>query len=219
MLILSGIIVTLGAVLPSLAWLIFFLKEDIHPEPKRLILYAVSLGALSTIPALLFQVGAQVLSSVFASGLLAVILLAFSEEFFKFFAVWLGIRRDPSFDEPIDAMIYMVAAALGFALVENLFIIGGVFGSISLMSASSTLNVLMLRFVGATLLHVLASALLGFYWAKKRIGFGIFMATVIHSIFNYLILIFPENSLLYAGIFLIFAAFFVFQDFDKLKAV
>jgi RsiW-degrading membrane proteinase PrsW (M82 family) len=210
----------LGAVLPSLAWLLFFLKEDVRPEPKRLILYALSLGALSTIPALLFQVGAQVLlSNVFTSGLLAVILLALSEEFFKFLVVWLGIRRDPAFDEPIDAMVYMVAAALGFAMLENLFIIGGSFQSLSFVSASSTLHVIVLRFVGATLLHVLASALLGFYWAKKKIGLGLLVATFVHAVFNYLILTFPEGSFFYTAVFLILAAFFVLQDFDKLKIV
>ncbi len=217
MFFLTGILITIGAILPSFAWLIFFLREDVHPEPKKLILYALSLGALSTVPALLLQIGIQEVLNVLIVNLPIVILLAFSEELFKFLAVWLGIRRNPSFDEPVDAMVYMIAAALGFAMVENLFIIGSVLDNISLASLSSTLNVLILRFVGATLLHVVSSAFLGFYWAKRRVGLGLVVATLVHSIFNYLILVFPDNSLLYAGIFIIFVSFFVFQDFEKLK--
>lgn len=218
MLLVVGILITVGAVLPSLAWLLFFLREDVHPEPKRLIIYVFSLGAISTIPVLIVQVGLQEFLNVYLTNLPAVVLLAFSEEIFKFLAAWIGVRRDPSFDEPIDAMIYMIAAALGFATIENLFIIGNVLDSLSLASLSSATNILLLRFVGATLLHVLASALLGFYWAKRKIGLGLIVATVIHSAFNYLILVFPNNNLLYASLFLVVAAFFVFQDFEKLKA-
>lgn len=219
MLVLIGVLVTVGTILPSLAWLFFFLKEDVHPEPKRLIIYVFSLGAISTIPVLLVQFGLQEFLNIFLTNLPAVVLLALSEEIFKFLAAWFGTRKDPAFDEPIDAMIYMVAAALGFATIENLFIIGNVLESISPAALSSALNILLLRFVGATLLHVLASAFLGFYWAKNKIGFGLIAATAIHSVFNYLILVFPNNNLLYASLFLVVAAFFVFQDFEKLKTV
>ncbi len=206
-----------GAVLPSLAWLFFFLREDVHPEPKRLIVYVLSLGALSTIPALFFQFGAQEFLKIFFINFPAVVLLAFSEELFKFLAAWVGVRKNPAFDEPIDAMIYMIAAALGFAMIENLFVIGSAVEGISLTSLFTASNILILRFVGATLLHVLSSSFLGFYWAKGKLAFGILTATLVHSAFNYLILIFPNNSLLYAALFLLIAAFFVFQDFERLK--
>ena len=41
------------------------------------------------------------------------------EEFFKFLPVWLVAARLKEFDEPMDGIIYAVAAALGFATVEN----------------------------------------------------------------------------------------------------
>ncbi|MBI4034201.1 MAG: PrsW family intramembrane metalloprotease [Candidatus Brennerbacteria bacterium] len=219
MVILAGTLVTLGAILPSLAWLFFFLREDVHPEPKRLIAYVFSLGALSTIPVLFVQVGLQEFLQVFLTNLPAVVLLAFSEELFKFLAAWFGTKKDPAYDEPVDAMIYMVAAALGFAAVENLFIIGGVLDSAAIAPVASATSIILLRFVGATLLHVLASALLGYYWAKRNAAWGLIVATAVHSVFNYLILAIPVGNLLYAGLFLVVAAFFVFQDFEKLKTV
>lgn len=219
MLVLAGILIMVGAILPSLAWLVFFLREDVHPEPKRLIVYVLSLGALSTIPALLAQFGIQELLSVLVVNLPAVVLLAFSEEIFKFLAAWFGVRKNPAFDEPMDGMIYMVAAALGFAMIENLFVIGSALEGISLISFTTASNILILRFVGATFLHVLSSTFVGFYWAQGKTAFGLFVATLVHSAFNYMVLIFPNNNLLYAALFLIVAAFFVFQDFEKLKTV
>jgi protease PrsW len=217
MFLLAGLLITVGAILPSLAWLFFFLKEDVHPEPKKLIIYVFSLGALSTVPVLLVQFGFQEFLNIFLTNLPAVIILAFSEEIFKFLAAWLGVKGDSAFDEPMDAMIYMIAAALGFATIENLFIIGNVLDGVSLSALYSAGSILLLRFVGATLLHVLASAFMGFYWAKGKLGLGLLTATGIHAAFNYLILSFPNNNLLYASLFLIVAAFFVFQDFEKLK--
>ena len=120
----------------------------------------------------------------------------------------------------------MITAALGFAMIENLFIASGVFdpteSSETLIAAG---GILLVRFVGATLLHVLTAGVIGFYWAKgmkqKRIASlvlrGIIFATLIHAIFNHLVLRFEESNLLYASVFLIIASFFVFQDFEKLK--
>jgi len=107
---------------------------------------------------------------------------------------------------------------LGFAAIENLFIAADTFRGATAASLGATGNVLLLRFVGATLLHVLASGLLGFYWVKRKVGAGITVATVTHGIFNYLILSFENTNLLYATIFLVVAMFFLFQDFERLKA-
>ncbi|KKU93805.1 MAG: Membrane protein [Candidatus Jorgensenbacteria bacterium GW2011_GWA1_48_13] len=214
-----SLFILLIAVLPSLAWLVFFLKEDLHPEPKRLLFLTFAAGALSTIPALLFQIFfestplASVLGPIFA-----LVILALIEEVSKFGAAYFAIAGDENFDEPVDAMIYMITAALGFAAIENLFIASSTFSVVTAASIFDTGQVLLLRFVGATLLHVLASGLLGFYWAKRKISTGLTVATVTHGIFNYLILSFENANLLYATIFLVLAMFFLFQDFEKLKA-
>lgn len=211
--------------MPSLAWLFFFLKEDVHPEPKRLIIYTFSVGALITVPALIIQIVFQNYLSTFIEVILIVVVLAFIEELSKFLAAYLAIHKNSAFDEPVDAMIYMITAALGFAAVENLFILSNVLTAATFTSLSQAASVLLLRSVGATLLHVLASGLLGFYWARGKLETrvapflvkGVIIATLVHAIFNYLILKFESSNLLYAGVFLIVASFFVLQDFEKLK--
>ncbi|MEK7464591.1 MAG: PrsW family glutamic-type intramembrane protease [Patescibacteria group bacterium] len=226
MFIVITIFTALAAILPGLVWLLFFLREDIHPEPKKLILYTFAMGALATIPVLITQVASQgVFLSLSHEIIILIVILALIEEIFKFAAAYWAINKNPEFNEPIDAMIYMIAAALGFATTENLFVIGNVISSPDGFSTSSAASLLLLRFVGATLLHVLASSLVGYYWARGKkermvgsfVTRGIIIATIVHALFNYLILRFQSNNLLYASIFLVFAGFFVLQDFEKLK--
>lgn len=167
-------IVLLAAFAPALVWLLFFLREDaVHPEPRRLIAKVFAAGALASIPTFLVQSGFDALLR--GEFVVLVILLALVEEFFKFGAAWLVVRRDRAFDEPLDAMIYMVVASLGFATVENVFITGSAYPlSASLgafLVAGGALTTLTYRFLGATLLHVLASSLLGYAWARGLVPF------------------------------------------------
>ncbi len=218
------LIVILVALFPAFVWLWFFLKEDLHPEPKRLILYTFCVGAIITMPVLFLQVLFQELYlSFFFSTLISIIGLALIEEVFKFFAAFSAVNSDKRFDEPIDAMIYSIVAALGFATVENLFIAANAFDSYgSLVSISQTM---LLRFVGATLLHALASSVVGYYWARARIlgkffpsiFLGLLYATILHGVFNYLVLHFQYHNLFYPTLFLVFVALFVLHNFEVLK--
>jgi len=213
--------------IPSFAWLFFFLKEDIHPEPKKMIALVFFFGALSTFFALGFQFALRaVLSSVQIGqyDILAFLGFGLIEETLKFLAAYLVVRKSKFFDEPIDAMIYMITASLGFALVENIAIMSNV------KALSEAFNVITLRFVGATLLHALSSGLVGYYWAKsllkiKKLGIGnwelgilkgLILATLLHTIFNYLIMV-SKEIIIYPTIFLIIAALFIFWDFEKIK--
>lgn len=215
-----------ASAIPAIAWILFFLKEDTHPEPKKLIMYTFALGGLISIPTLATQVIFQKLTLAISPNNIPVLIigLALIEEVFKFVAANWSVGKSSAIDEPVDAMIYMVAAALGFATIENLFIVSNQL-DISSAGILNGLSALSLRFVGATLLHTLSSALLGFYWAKGRFGgnlrnslaAGLLVATAVHALFNYLVLNFQDKNLLYPSLFLLVAAFFVLNDFEKLK--
>ena len=118
-------------------------------------------------------------------------------------------------------MIYMVVAALGFATVENIGAVHATPEGLTLLG--NIFETISFRFVGATLLHVLASALVGFYWAKSIRGFGarsillrgIVFATILHSFFNYLIL--SYGNIAYAIIAVVIVGFFMLNDFEKLR--
>ena len=224
--IFSYVLTFVLATVPAIIWLIFFLREDTHPEPKRLVALAFMTGAVASIPVL----GLQILFQKFVASplhnfLFLIFGLAVIEEVFKFLAARISVGNDPAFDEPVDAMIYMITAALGFATIENLFIVGGELSSLTIASVLTAVSTLGFRFIGATLLHSLASGIVGFTWAqgkiKKRVGryvaVGLVVATLIHAAFNLLVYQFQDVNMLYPSLFLVCAALFVLKDFDILK--
>ena len=206
--------------LPAFAWLIFYLEEDPHPEPKKLVFETFLAGAIVTFVVLGIQLQINDWinnNDVTQSGFFAFLLLAMVEEFFKFAAAYLIINKHPlDFDEPVDAMIYLIVAALGFAAVENIAAVS--------RSGNIAFETTTLRFIGATLLHTLSSGLLGYYWMRSILfkkwnilikGFG--LAVLLHAVFNYLIIRF--EPVVIPTIFLIIAALFVLADFEKLKHI
>src|SRR3989344_5601954 len=113
----------LGGILPALIWLAFWLREDYkHPEPRGLILKTFLLGMGAVILVLPFQKAIDILLTgmAFATILLWVIL----EEVFKFGGAYIGGLKSIEDNEPVDPIIYMITAALGFVALENaLFIL------------------------------------------------------------------------------------------------
>lgn len=211
--------------LPSFAWLLFFLREDArHPEPKKMLILAFFGGAFATLVA--FFVELKVSDFISGFGVqpytpASFLALSAVEEILKFtVVVWL-IGRSRYFDEPIDAMIYLVTAALGFAAVENIAALIGP------LSDSSALNLVFgtaaLRFIGATLLHSLAAGLVGYYWARGRAhgqiftfaAEGLVFASVIHAIFNFLI--YNQPTVIVPTVFLLLIGLLVLNDFEELK--
>jgi len=190
-----------GGVLPALAWLWFWMREDKrNPEPRRVIALAFLAGMITVGVVIPIQ---QAVAAFLAST--TVIFMAWSiiEEVAKYLAARLTVLRSKENDEPIDSVIYMVAVALGFAAAENaLFLLSPISGE----SFSESLLTGNLRFVGAMLLHVLSSAVIGVFLAfafyksrraKRLYGLlGVILAALLHSLFNFLILNTAEEHLL-----------------------
>lgn len=197
-----------AGVLPALLWLWFWLKEDReHPEPRTLITLAFCGGMITALAAVpveksIFALAAESLSiggmnydQVLAAHPSLVVLFAGTEELFKYLAVALIALGSRYFDEPIDALVYMITVALGFSAMENsLYFLNTVTDSglvLGLLNGN-------LRFIGATLLHVASSAFIGiamglaFYHSMgvRIIAslFGILAATALHASFNFSII-------------------------------
>jgi len=201
----------LFGIIPSLIWLTFFLLEDNKkPEPKRMILYVFIAGGLSTALAALPELYIQEIfgiRGIEASSPIFLFSFALIEELAKFIAVYALVRRSKFFDEWTDGMVYMITAALGFAALEN---------ALNLFGTDLIVQVTLIRGIGATLLHALSSALVGFYWMRKRVIEGLFFATILHGVFNFLILKLAGIEV-YASLLLLLAAIIVFHDFEVLK--
>ena len=198
-------------IIPSLVWLTFFMLEDRKkPEPSRMVLYVFIAGGLSTALAALPELYIQRLftaHSIVASSPIFLFSFGLIEELAKFLAVYIVVKRSKFFDEWTDGMVYMITAALGFAALEN---------ALNLIGTDFIVQVTIVRGIGATLLHALASALVGFYWMRRRIPEGLLFAAILHGVFNLLILKLPGIEV-YASILLLLAAIIVFHDFEILK--
>lgn len=217
---------------PSLIWLYFYARKDCHPEPKSLLAQTFLMGIIISPVAILLQLSFNQLASI-VSGIdpatiqntsYFFIWAAVVEEVIKFYAIRMLIMRSSEFDEPVDAMIYMITAGLGFAAMENILVMFRVFPD----GTQTTLATWALRFTGATLLHALSSGLLGYFLAmswffqehkKKLILIGLIIATVFHFTFNTLLSAFDNRvtGLAYSTALLLIMAFLVSVLFDKIK--
>ena len=104
---ISLISVLILAVLPSLVWLFFYLKEDPHPEP-RYWLFIIFLMGVALAPLVISL--EMTLNKIFnffiffslESGLLMFIIAPLVEETAKYGMVHLALNKNPVLDEPVD---------------------------------------------------------------------------------------------------------------------
>jgi RsiW-degrading membrane proteinase PrsW (M82 family) len=215
----------LGGILPALVWLMFWLREDKkNPEPKRLIARTFFFGMLSVLAVLPFQKWVE--SEYGHNMLIALFLWATVEELFKLIAAYFGGLRSKEDNEAIDPIIYMITAALGFVALENtLFIMGPLLGE-DLPRTIITGN---LRFMGASLLHVITSGLIGvalaftFYkrrWAKVPfVASGLVVAIIAHTTFNVLILKWGQSGTILSFVSVWIGVVLLLLTFERTKAL
>ena len=186
----------MGGILPVLIWLWFWLREDkLHPEPRKYIFLAFIFGAISAI--LVLPVEEFLAKFLPVAGLLPIVVFSFAEEIFKYFGAYFSSLRKKYMDEPIDAVIYMITIALGFAALENtLFLMHSI--KVTGGDISQAFLVGNMRFIGATLLHTISSGVIGLFIAlsfykrqalkKRYLLTGIILSVALHSFFNFFII-------------------------------
>lgn len=184
-----AIIYALAAgIIPALIWLFFWTQEDRSQEPKSLLVKVFLGGMLGTIVALF---GEKLIATLISNPSIKYLFWAAFEEIVKLLVVAVIAFRSANFDEPVDAMIYCVTAALGFAALENTLFILSPFATGDFAEGIITGN---LRFIGATLIHVISSGIIGFGvgytyykgWFSKTLSIVIctIVAIIVHTVFN-----------------------------------
>lgn len=214
--------ILMGA-LPPIIWLIFWLREDDTPEPRSLIISLFLAGAISVIAALF---GEKFIATMGYSESMKYMLWAGLEEVFKFailVTVALGAKSN---DEPIDAMMYCITIALGFAALENILFVMGPFAQGNVASGLITGN---MRAIGATLVHTVSTACIGFTYGylfyhgkfSKFIALvvGLVAAIAIHSAFNLSVIEGHSNDTLRAFAWIWGAVVIMIVLFEEIKLV
>jgi protease PrsW len=242
---LNFIYALLAGILPAFIWLYFWTREDLlHPEPRTLLAACFLGGSLTVVLAILaeryvglrfpdaseflvlFKSTKELINVSFTGQEIRYILWAAIEEVLKFIIVAVIALRSRSNDEPIDAVIYCVTAALGFAALENLLFVFG-----PLASGNVSLGVLTgsMRFIGATIVHTVCSGLVGFF-----IGFafyrgrtfkisaaliGLILASALHAAFNLSIINSAPGDALKSFAWFWGAVIILIILFEEIKAV
>jgi len=192
-----------------------YFRDKYEKEPIKLLLLALFLGALTVIPIMLLESFlnsfTQIFSGLAAAAWNAFIVAAFSEELFKFIALYLLIWKSPEFNEKFDGIVYAAFISLGFAGVENvLYVMGNGFGTgIS-------------RALTAVPAHAIFGITMGFYlgmakfYEKKRYQLkmkALLYPIILHGIYDFILFTQIE------WLILVFAGFLVFLYISGLKRI
>ena len=182
----------LAAVFPSILILIYIFKQDQFPEPKGIVFKTFVLGASITL-ALDLLIGDvdQYAEKYFVGETLyffdSFIRAAFLEEFFKMLVIIFYCTRKDEFDEPMDGLIYGVAASIGFATYENI-------QYVLYYLKEPSFEIAWLRAYTAVPMHALCGVMMGFLitqsiFEKKynypNLILALLIPVGIHGIYNY----------------------------------
>lgn len=180
------------AFVPIWLWLYFLGREESHSESIFRLVGIFLLGLLALVLSYYSEAGLELLGVTAETAPGAYYFYsAVIEEVAKFLVIFLLVFLWRFYHTPIDAMIYMGVASLGFAFFENI----GVLCSSALLGSGTLAMISGLRFLGANFLHLLASVLIGFGYAMTLVSrrllpllLSFVFAVNLHFLYNMLII-------------------------------
>jgi RsiW-degrading membrane proteinase PrsW (M82 family) len=117
----------------------------------------------------------------------AFIVAGFTEELFKFLALYLLVWRSPSFNEKFDGIVYAVFVSLGFAAVENvMYVMDGGY------------QTAIVRAITAVPAHALFGITMGYYfgiahmYSELRSSYlikALLMPILLHGIYDFILMV------------------------------
>ncbi len=211
-----------SGLVPAIFWLWFWLRED-KKSPEPLLLIAITfIAGMAVVP---LALPLQKLAIDLYTGTNLIFAWVVIEETLKYALAVAIILWNRAIDEPIDMIIYMITIALGFAALENTLFLLSPLTSGDYLNSTLTGS---FRFLGATLLHVLASGTVGVFLAfafyKGRFTqimfgmLGLCLAIVLHALFNFFIIGASGETILGVFLFVWIGIIALFLLFEKVKA-
>lgn len=158
---------TLLALLPSLAVLVYIYKKDKkEKEPIRLLISCFILGVVASLPMVVVEgIEDAILGEMSTAGSVGYALVdgfivaGLTEEFFKRLFLKSKTWKNKYFDCMFDGIVYSVFVSLGFATLENLFYVfeGGI-------------GVALLRMFTSIPGHTCFAVFMGYYYSKAKLA-------------------------------------------------
>lgn len=211
----------LAGLVPALFWVWFWLRED-NQRPEPYFLIAISfIAGMAVVP---MALPLQKLAIELYDGDNIFVIWVVVEELLKYAVALAIIFWNREVNEPIDMIIYLIVLALGFAALENALFI---FNPLVMGSYLDSVLTGGFRFLGASLLHVLASGTVGVflalsYYRSKAVQvlsgtLGLLVAIVLHALFNFFIMDASGETILAVFLFVWMGIILLFLLFEKIK--
>jgi RsiW-degrading membrane proteinase PrsW (M82 family) len=200
---------------PVVALLFFFwVKDRYERDPLKYLLLTLGAGVVSAIPVVIVEM-LWVFTSYDISALtigelsfVTFVAIGLTEEFFKALAFFIPVYWSKHFNEPYDGIMYGVAAALGFAGIENVMYV--------LMGGVPTAFI---RAITAVPAHAMFGLFIGYFagrakFAKRKwvkpflILTGFLIAVFLHGLYD-LIAMWPRHQLAWLWLFPLLAVMVV----------
>jgi RsiW-degrading membrane proteinase PrsW (M82 family) len=182
------LIISIAPVFIILVYIYF--RDKYEKEPVGLLLKGLLFGAIIMIPILavetLLQKAGRAIDDLAGAAYTAFVVAAFTEELFKFLAVYILIWRNKNFNEKFDGIVYAVFVSLGFAAVENIFYVFEYGSSVGFIRAVTSVPA-----------HALFGIYMGFYlgiakfFPERRISSirkALLVPILFHGIYDFLLL-------------------------------
>jgi RsiW-degrading membrane proteinase PrsW (M82 family) len=220
------------AILPVLIIFYYVYKRNKFPEPPRIVLVTFLLGIGTTFPLEILIIAVEGFAESLNLGIessnffMSFIRAAFLEELMKFFVIIFYCLHLDHFEEPMDALVYGVAASLGFAVIENWeYVLGASKDGIEYAK-----DVALIRSFTAVPLHALAGVFMGFFLMdaifqkhnrKFYLFLSLFFPVCLHGLYD--LILFSEGiSDYYIYILLVvflIRAYFIFSKESKAQLI
>ena len=213
---MSILLASLAPVVIILLYIYF--RDKYEKEPIRLLIKTLVSGAVIVVPVIL--VGRLLLSIMPSMGTVAsaayhaFLVAGFTEEIFKFLALYLLIWKSPSFNEKFDGIVYAVFVSLGFAAVENvMYVLDGGY------------HTAIVRAITAVPAHALFGITMGYYFGiahmyselrKSYLLRALLIPIVLHGIYDFILMVEVDWLL---TIFIIYVVYLYVTGIKKLKTL
>lgn len=215
------------SLLPTFVILFYiYSRKKYEQEPTGLLIKSFILGALSTLPVIVFNLLAGIDSNTgnhFTSALIESFLTAaVPEELSKFLMLYLLVWNDRNFYERFDGIIYSVFISMGFATLENVVYV-----------LNSGMGTAISRAITAVPAHALFGVAMGFYFSyakflPERKNYYLFkciaLPVLMHGFYDFILMwqvnLFQQKPVAAACLSLIFLVFLILlwiQGFKKIK--
>jgi protease PrsW len=201
-------------------WYVYH-KDKYEREPKGLIVTTFFLGVAVAVPAGLIEylfewgTGIPMSGNLLGAFVGSFFIVAPVEEVAKYLAVRVKAYRAAAFNEVMDGIVYSVAAALGFATIENIFYVFQFGTATGLFRAFFSVP-----------LHALCGGIIGYYLGMKKVqkeqkkyfvAAGLLIAILFHGAYDFVL--FSETFLGLLIVPIMVALFIVYKKrlFTALK--